>query len=97
VRSVGQKTTNSVKLKFRKTSCEYCKGSHNFKDCDKLKLDRRAAKLSKKNTYTEALVSSNAMSKVEVLNTYAKGRPICDTSVRITRQNLILKRLKLPS
>jgi hypothetical protein len=43
-----------------------CNRSHNF---DKLKMDRRATKLSKKKTYAQALAFQGALSNLDNMDT----------------------------
>jgi hypothetical protein len=43
--------------------------NHSFKDCEKLKLDKKAARLTKNKTYAEALLSKNS-SAITARNEY---------------------------
>jgi hypothetical protein len=72
----GSKDHKLCENEVLETLCNYCTGNHSFKNCDMFKLDRKAAKLSKKKTYAEALGSSDSLSKVMVMNTHAKGTPV---------------------
>ena len=55
----GSKDHKQCEEEVKSSSCGYCMENHSFKDCEKLKLDKKAARLTKNKTYAEALLLKN--------------------------------------
>jgi hypothetical protein len=65
----GSKDHKQCEEEVKSSSCGYCMENHSFKDCEKLKLDKKAARLTKNKTYAEALLSKNS-SAITARNEY---------------------------